>query len=58
MIEANALPMRIKDLGGWPKLADHLALQEEHYIEQVLKACRGDKTQAAKVLDIPLARLG
>ncbi len=58
MIEADALPMRIKDLGGWPKLADHLALQEKHYIEQVLKACRGDKVQAAKVLDVPLPRLG
>lgn len=57
IIEASTLPIRIKNLSGWPKLADHLAIQEKHYIEQVLKACRGDKATAAKVLDVTLARL-
>jgi DNA-binding NtrC family response regulator len=50
--------MRLKDLGGWPKLAEFLALQEKHYIEQVLHACRGDKAQAARVLGVEKARLG
>ena len=58
VVGADALPLRIKDLRGWPKLADFLALQEKHYIEQVLKACRGDKNQAARVLDIPVTRVG
>ena len=58
VVGADALPLRIKDLRGWPKLADFLALQEKHYIEQVLKACRGDKNQAARVLDVSVARLG
>lgn len=52
------LPLRIKDLGGWPKLADYLALQEKHYVEQVLKACRGDRLQAARVLGVDAHRLG
>ena len=54
----DQLPLRIKDLGGWPRLADYLALQEKHYIDQVLKACRGDKGQAARVLGVEIARLG
>ncbi|MBC8009113.1 MAG: sigma-54-dependent Fis family transcriptional regulator [Burkholderiales bacterium] len=58
VVGVDQLPMRIKDLGGWPKLADHLALQEKHYIEQVLKACRGDKVQAARVLGVELSRVG
>src|SRR5690606_4365434 len=58
VVGVDALPLRIKDLRGWPKLAEYLALQEKHYIEQVLKACRGDKNQAARVLDVPVARLG
>lgn len=58
VVGVEQLPLRIKDLGGWPKLAEFLALQEKHYIEQVLKACRGDKTQAARVLGIAIARVG
>jgi DNA-binding NtrC family response regulator len=57
-IGVDQLPMRLKDLGGWPKLAEFLALQEKHYIEQVLHACRGDKAQAARVLGVENARLG
>ena len=58
VIGVEQLPLRIKDLGGWPRLADFLALQEKHYIEQVLRACRGDKTQAARVLGVEISRLG
>lgn len=58
MIGVDQLPLRIKDLGGWPALAEYLALQEKHYIEQVLRACRGDKTQAARVLGVDITRVG
>ncbi len=58
LIGVEQLPMRLKDLGGWPKLAEFLALQEKHYIEQVLHACRGDKAQAARVLGVEKSRLG
>jgi two-component system, NtrC family, response regulator HydG len=58
VVDIDQLPLRVKDLGGWPKLADYLALQEKHYIEQVLHACRGNKEQAARVLGIDVARVG
>lgn len=57
-ISADQLPLRVKDKGAWPKLADYLALQEKHYVEQVLKACGGNKAQAAKVLAVDVSRLG
>lgn len=57
-VTVDQLPMRIKDMDGWPKLSEYLALQEKHYIEQVLKACRGDKSQAARVLGVELSRIG
>lgn len=58
VVGIDQLPLRLKDLGGWPKLADYLALQEKHYIEQVLHACRGNKEQAARVLGIEVGRVG
>ena len=58
VVGVDQLPMRLKDLGGWPKLADYLALQEKHYIEQVLHACRGNKEQAARVLGVEVNRVG
>ena len=58
LVTVDQLPMRIKDMDGWPKLAEYLALQEKHYIERVLKACRGDKAQAARVLGVEVARIG
>jgi DNA-binding NtrC family response regulator len=58
VIGEEQLPLRLKDLGGWPKLADYLALQEKHYVEQVLHACRGNKEQAARVLGVEISRLG
>ncbi|MCU0791389.1 MAG: sigma-54 dependent transcriptional regulator [Opitutaceae bacterium] len=58
MLGPDQLPLRIKDLGGWPKLAEYLALQEKHYVEQVLKACRGDKVQAARILGVDVSRVG
>lgn len=58
VVTADQLPLRLKDLNSWLCLADYLALQEKHYIEQVLKACRGDKAQAARVLGVEPSRVG
>ena len=58
VIQADQLPPRLKSLKDWLKLADFLALQEKHYVEKVLHACRGDKVQAAGVLGVDVSRLG
>ena len=58
MVGVDQLPLRLKELGGWPKLSEYLATQEKHYIEQVLKATHGDKALAAKTLGVDLTRLG
>lgn len=57
LIGVDQLPMRLRDLGGWPTLSQFLSLQEKHYVEQVLHACRGDREQAARVLGVELSRL-
>ncbi len=58
VIRAEQLPLRLKNISDWPKLGDYLALQEKHYIEKVLHACRGDKSQAAGVLGVDISRIG
>jgi two-component system, NtrC family, response regulator HydG len=58
VIRADQLPLRIKTLASWPKLADYIALQEKHYIEKVVHGCRGDKARAAAMLGIEVARIG
>jgi DNA-binding NtrC family response regulator len=58
VVASDQLPQRVKDLSGWPSLAAHLALQEKHYVEQVLKACRGDKVRASRVLGVDVSRIG
>ena len=56
-ITAAQLPERLRDLKDLPPLADFLAQEERLYIERVLKACRGDKAKAAKVLGVPANKL-
>jgi len=58
VIRGDQLPERLKSLSNWLQLPAYLALQEKHYIEKVLKACRGDKTRAASLLGIELSRVG
>ncbi|MEY4488898.1 MAG: hypothetical protein RIQ79_1406 [Verrucomicrobiota bacterium] len=58
VIRAEQLPSRLKSLKDWLKLADFLALQEKHYVEKVLHACRGDKAQAAGILGVDVGRVG
>ncbi len=40
------------------RLRDFLSGQEKQYMDRVLHACRGDKSVAAKVLGVDVARLG
>jgi DNA-binding NtrC family response regulator len=56
-ITAAQLPERLREMKDLPPLADFLAEEEKRYIERVLKACRGDKAKAAKILGIPASKL-
>ncbi len=57
VVTSAQLPLRLKEVKDWPKLADYLAGQERQYIEMVLNACRGDKIAAAKVLGTDMAKV-
>ncbi len=57
-ITAAQLPERFRDLKDLPSLADFLAHEEKAYVERVLRACRGDKAKAAKILGVDAARIG
>ena len=57
LVTSAQLPLRLKEVKGWPKLGDYLAGQERQYIEMVLNACHGDKAAAAKVLGVDVAKL-
>lgn len=52
------LPERLRDLKDLPTLADFLAQEQKTYVERVLKACRGDKAKAAKILGIEASKIG
>jgi len=57
VVTSQQLPLRLRELKDWPKLADYLAGQQRQYIDLVLRACRGDTALAAQVLgtDLPAA---
>jgi two-component system, NtrC family, response regulator HydG len=57
-ITAAQLPDRLRDLKDIPSLADYLAQEEKAYIERIVRACRGDKAKAAKVLRVEVAKIG
>ena len=57
VITSQQLPMRLRELKHWPNLSEYLAGQEKQYIDMVLRACRGDKAQAAKVLGVEVTKL-
>ena len=57
LVTSSQLPLRLKEIKDWPKLADYLSGQERQYTEKVLNACRGDKAAAAKILGVELAKL-
>jgi transcriptional regulator with PAS, ATPase and Fis domain len=58
VITAAQLPLHVRELKDWPKLADYLAMQEKDYLARALLACGGDKAKAAKALGIDVARFG
>jgi two-component system, NtrC family, response regulator HydG len=58
VVTSQQLPLRLREVKHWPTLPDYLAGQEKQYTDRVLHACRGDKTVAAHVLGIDVARLG
>jgi DNA-binding NtrC family response regulator len=57
VITAAQLPERLKDMKDWPTLDAHLEQQRKEYIEHVLRACRGDKAKASKVLGVDVSKL-
>jgi DNA-binding NtrC family response regulator len=50
IVTSQQLPDRLRDVKKWPSLAEHLAAQEKLYRDAVLRAARGDKATADKVL--------
>ena len=58
VVTSQQLPLRLREVKSWPSLEEYLRGQERHYADQVLQACRGDKTAAAKVLGVSPERLG
>jgi DNA-binding NtrC family response regulator len=58
VVTSEQLPLRLRELKDWPTLAEFISGQERQYMDRVVRACRGDKAAAAKVLGIEVARLG
>ncbi len=56
VIDAAQLPLHVREIKDWPKLADYLAMQEKDYLARALQACGGDKARAAKALGVDAAR--
>ncbi|MCF7762016.1 MAG: sigma-54 dependent transcriptional regulator, partial [Cephaloticoccus sp.] len=50
VITSKQLPLRLQEMNTWPSLSDYLSGQEKQYVDMVLRACNGDKVEAAKVL--------
>ena len=57
VITAAQLPERLQDLKDWPTLEAHLDQQRKEYVERVLRACRGDKAKATKILGVDPAKV-
>jgi DNA-binding NtrC family response regulator len=58
VVTSAQFPLRVHDLKSWPNLEDYMTGQKKQYIARVLHACQGDRTRAARVLDIDVSRLG
>ncbi|OIR06451.1 transcriptional regulatory protein ZraR [mine drainage metagenome] len=57
VVTSQQLPMRLREVRHWPKLADYLAGQRQQYVDMVLHACRGDRVKAASVLGVSESEL-
>jgi|UniRef100_UPI00404A2657 two-component system, NtrC family, response regulator HydG len=58
VITSQQLPLRLREMQHWPSLSEYLSGQEKQYIDLVLRACYGDKGEAAKVLGVEVRRIG
>jgi DNA-binding NtrC family response regulator len=57
VVTSQQLPLRLREIQHWPKLAEYLVGQEKQYVDMVLHACHGDKARAAAVLGVEPDRL-
>jgi DNA-binding NtrC family response regulator len=57
VVTSQQLPLRLRDVKQWPTLGEFLAGQEKQYVDQVLRACQGDKALAAQVLGVELVKV-
>jgi two-component system response regulator HydG len=58
VIGVDQLPLHVRELKDWPKLADYLAMQEKDYLARALQACGGNKDKAARALGVEVSRFG
>jgi two-component system, NtrC family, response regulator HydG len=58
VITYQQLPLRLRELKSWPTLVEYLDGQQKQYIDQVLNACKGDKSKAGKILGIDPSKIG
>ncbi len=58
VVTSQQLPMRLREVRHWPKLAEYLAGQRKQYVDMMLHACRGDRVKAASVLGVEESELG
>jgi len=52
MVGVDQLPQKLTSVGEWKSLADYLAEKRQGYIAKVLRACHGDRDEAARVLGV------
>jgi two-component system, NtrC family, response regulator HydG len=57
VILPQQLPLRLRTPEQWPSLAEYLPGTQKQYMEMVLRACKGDKARAAKVLGVEPGRI-
>ena len=58
VVQVSQLPAKIREQTGWQPLNVYLAEQQKKYIEQALRACRGDKAKAAALIGVDVSVLG
>ena len=52
LINAQQLPLRLRDARKWPNLKTFLLAREEAYISELLRLCDNDKEKAAKLAGV------
>jgi len=57
LIEADALPRRLRPLSEWPSLEVYLAEEQAAYVEAVQQRCGGDRDHMAEILGVDGAGL-